>query len=410
MSIFLEIRQFSPNTCKVLFVQWLTSIGYFSVIPFLVVYLVRHQHLSAEFATLQLSLFLVGQYGATFVGGLMTDRISANFTMKCGLTLQITTYLIFLVAEPVHWIICCLSLSIGISKGLFTPAAKALVAKVSVGSNKVLLFSFRSTVNNIGVAIGSSIGGFFMDADSASFFLTAAASQLIALALLFTLKIQPSETTLLNTEGHSGSVGTKQTLIYLSKKPVFLATCILYIAFSFLYMQLESSFPIFASQQWGAMAVSALFIVNAAVVILLQVIVNVWLNKWLSHWWTIGAGFLAFTLCFSGMGIATELWIFVFIIACYTLGEVTIDPTIDAITSEHVPDSLLGTAYGVLGIAGLIGGVVGNSFAGHFLGVNVANPQGLWTLCGIIAVISLVMALLFSQQKGLTDQSEKKIS
>lgn len=153
----------------------------------------------------------------------------------------------YLVAEPVYWIICCLSLSIGISKGLFTPAAKALVAKVSVGSNKMLLFSFRSTVNNIGVAIGSSIGRFFMDADSASFFLTAAASQLIALALLFTPKIQPSVAIQMNLERHSGSTGTKQTLVYLSKKSVFLATCILYISFNFIYMQLESSFPLFAS-------------------------------------------------------------------------------------------------------------------------------------------------------------------
>ncbi|NIG88511.1 MAG: MFS transporter [Serratia symbiotica] len=90
---------------------------------------------------------------------------------------------------------------------------------------------------------------------------------------------------------------------------------------------------------------SALFIANAAVVILLQVIVSVWLNKWLSHWWIMGAGFLAFILCFSGMGMATEIWIFVVLIACYTLGEITIE----AITSKRVPDGLLGTAYGVLG-------------------------------------------------------------
>jgi len=406
MSVLVEIRQFSPNTRKVLFVQWLTSIGYFSVIPFLVVFLVRRQHFSAEFATLQLSLFLVGQYGSTFLGGLMTDRISANFTMKCGLILQIMTYLLFLIAEPVHWIICCLSLSIGISKGLFTPAAKALVAKVSIGSNKVLLFSFRSTVNNIGVAIGSSIGGFFMDANSASFFLTAAISQLIALTLLFTLKNQPSIVTQLDTVEYSGSVGTMQTLVNLFKKPVFIATCALYITFNFIYMQLESSFPLFASQQWGPMAVSALFITNAAVVILLQVIVNVWLNKWLSHWWTMGAGFLAFTLCFSGMGMVTEMWIFFVLIACYTLGEITIDPTIDAITSEHVPDGILGTAYGVLGIAGLIGGVLGNSVAGHFLGGNVASSQRLWVICTMIAVISLAMVLFFSQKKTLIGQSE----
>lgn len=408
MSVLHAIRQFSPSTRKVLFIQWLTSIGYFSVIPFLVVYLVRHQHFSAEFATLQLSLFLTGKYGATFLGGIMTDRISPHFTMKCGLLLQITSYLIFLVANPVHWIICCLSINIGISKGLFTPAAKTLVAKVSSGSNKVLLFSFRSTVNNIGVSIGSSIGGFFMDADSASFFLTAAASQLIAFGLLLTLDTPAPVTAQLSSVGNSSLASAKQVFVYIRKNPAFLVTCVLYATFNFIYIQLESTFPLFASRHWGPLAVSALFITNAVVVILLQVIVNVCLNKWLSHWLTMAAGFLAFTLCFSGMGIATELWIFVILIACYTLGEITIDPTIDAVTSENLPDELLGTAYGVLGIAGLIGGVVGNSAGGHFLGANVASPQGLWTLCWIIAVVSLVMALLFSQQKQSTGQSEAR--
>ncbi|WP_323839569.1 MFS transporter [Photorhabdus africana] len=406
MSVLNEIRQFSPDTRKVLFVQWLTSVGYFSVIPFLVVYLVLHLHFSAEFATLQLSLFLAGQYGATFLGGIMTDRISPNFTMKCGLILQIASYLIFLEAASVHWIICCLSASIGISKGLFTPAAKALVARVSEGSNKVLLFSFRSTVNNIGVAIGSSIGGFFMDSDSASFFLTAAGSQLIALGVLYTLSTSALATVKVTAAGNAELGTRKHVFRYLSKNPPFLITCVLYAAFNFIYMQLESAFPLFASRYWGPMAVSALFITNAAVVILLQIIVNVWLNKWLSHWLAMGVGFLAFALCFSGMSMAVEMWIFIILIAFYTLGEITIDPTIDAVTSENVYSGLLGTAYGVLGIAGLVGGVTGNFAAGHFLDVNAGSPQGLWIICGAIAAIALVLTLLFSLRKQSTLQSE----
>ncbi|MBS0967763.1 MFS transporter [Nissabacter archeti] len=404
MSILSEVRGFSAPTRKTLFVQWLTSIGYFSVIPFLVVYLVRFQHFSAEFATLQLSLFLIGQYGATFLGGLMTDRFSPNLTMKYGLILQIACYLVFFTGISQSSIICVLSTTIGISKGLFTPAAKTLVARVSAGSNKILLFSFRSTVNNVGVALGSAIGGLFITANSASFFAIAAASQLIALAMLFTL---PTPAAIPADHSHSAAPPVnKGTVRQLGSNLSFIAACLLYCAFNFIYMQLESAFPLFSSQKWGAMAVSAIFMMNAAVVIFLQVLVNVYLNKWLSPWLSMCLGFMAFSLTFSLLGSAESLGAFIILIGFYTLGEITVDPTIDAVTSEAIPARMLGTAFGVLGIAGLIGGVSGNAFAGRFLSLTLNQPATLWHSCLAVSALGVGLTLLFSLKKFYIKQTQ----
>lgn len=400
MSIIKEIKGFSAETKVVLFVQWLTSIGYFSVIPFLVVYLVNHQYFSSEFATFQLSLFLIGQYGATFLGGVMTDKLSAQFTMKCGLGLQIACYLLFLLAGNISWFICVLSACIGVSKGLFTPAAKAFVAKLAAGGNKVLLFSFRSTVNNVGVAVGSAIGGLFLGVGSDNFFLAAASSQLLAFLLL--LKINPTkQNNLSDTEANIQTVKIKDALTHVFRKPVFWFLSALYALFSLLYMQLESAFPLFASAEWGDLAVSVLFITNAVVVIVLQVFLNVWMNKRLSHWLTMAVGFFAFTMCFLGIQYVTDLWVFVLLIALYTIGEITIDPTIDAVASESVSDRYLGISYSILGIAGLFGGVAGNSIAGHFLNAVTGSPQTLWVVCVATAITSIlvIMAFLFFMKR-----------
>ncbi|CDH01565.1 MFS transporter [Xenorhabdus bovienii] len=391
MTIWVDIKEFPLSTKKVLFVQWLTTMGSFAVIPFLVIFLVQHKHLSIEFSTFQLSLFLAGQYGATFIGGVMSDKLSSNMTMKCGLSVQIFCYLIFLFNISTPWIICVLSIGIGIGRGLFTPAAKTLVTLLSKESNKVLLFSFRSTINNIGVALGSAIGGFFMNIDSALFFGIASASQLIALLILYFLPNPHKIHTVLNVpslrKNNNGAIG------YLITNIPFIMVCLFYILFNFIYTQLQSTFPLFASYHWGALSVSALFIMNAVIVILFQVLINVWLNKWFSPWLSMCFGFLAFFVTFLAIGITKELGFFIILIAFFTFGEITIEPTIDAVTSSNISTKWLGSAFGVLGITGLIGSVTGNSIAGHFLRIDINNPQNLWMICMIISLIGVFFAL-----------------
>ncbi|EDP57386.1 MFS transporter [Vibrio sp. AND4] len=399
MKIYDQLKELSCEVKLVLFVQWLTAVGYFSVIPFLVVYLVNTLALSTQFATFQLSLFLAGQYGATFIGGLLTDKKSAQFTMKFGLALQISCYLLFMHIGSDTLLICILSTLIGISKGLFTPAAKALVAKVSDGDNGVLLFSFRSTINNIGVAVGSTIGGLLIGIGSGNFFLSAALSQAFAFVVL--LKVEkPLELHLSTNSIKNLNVSVKSSLICIFKTPAIWVLSLLYALFSFLYMQLESSFPLFASNYWGTSAVTFLFITNAIVVILLQVYLNVWMNERFSHWMTMAIGFTSLTICFIGLGLNTELWMFIVFVSIYTVGEITIDPTIDSVVALQVRDEFLGTAYGVLGIAGLLGGVTGNIASGHFLSSMTGAPETLWSICTLVALLSVFFSIIIWSLKN----------
>jgi hypothetical protein len=102
-----------------------------------------------------------------------------------------------------------------------------LIAKISKGDNSVLLFSFRSTVNNIGVAVGSAIGGLFLGVGSEKFFLAAAISQLFALVLLYKTDLSEQLQIDSNVERHK-TVTIKFALKYVSKKPVFWFVSILY--------------------------------------------------------------------------------------------------------------------------------------------------------------------------------------
>ncbi|CAM4000478.1 hypothetical protein [Xenorhabdus thuongxuanensis] len=88
-----------------------------------------------------------------------------------------------------------------------------------------------------------------------------------------------------------------------------------------------------------------------------------------------------------------ELELFIILIAFFTFGEITIEPTIDAVTSNNISTKWLGSAFGVLGITGLIGSVTGNSIAGYFLRIDINNPQNLWMICMIISLIGIFLSL-----------------
>lgn len=395
MSI-LNIMQLLPtNIRKVLVIQCLTSIGHFLVIPFLVIYLVRYGNFSIQFATMQLSLFLIGQYSSTFVGGYMTDKIGAYFTMKSALLLQLVSYLVFSWLEPMAWMICILSFCIGISRGLFVPAVKSIIASHSNESNRILMFSLRSTVNNFGVAVGSGLGGLLIDFHHHIFFYVAFLAPLLALILVFRID-NVVQQNLVFIQKDVPQIETWKSIRLVFMNGSFLKLVLLYVAFNFLYIQVEGSFPLFASQKWGSWAVSLVFMTNAIVVILFQVVLNHILHQWMSSWGIMLAGFLSFALCFWGMSMVDDVVVFCLLVVCFTLGEMFIDPIIDALASQHIPQTMLGTAYGILGVIGLIGGILGNFFAGYLLGHHDRSATLLWEMCAGIAVISMFIIIFFN--------------
>ncbi|WP_296231949.1 hypothetical protein [Pseudomonas sp. UBA4617] len=82
-------------------------------------------------------------------------RTNPLLTMKVGLVLQIATYALFATGVSAAPALCALSLALGVSKAFFTPAAKAALVALTPGDSHYLLFSFRSTVNNLGVAVAA---------------------------------------------------------------------------------------------------------------------------------------------------------------------------------------------------------------------------------------------------------------
>lgn len=388
-----RIFSLNANVKKILLIQWFTSIGYFTIIPYFAFYLIEHLHFSIAFVGVQMTLLLAGQYSTTLLGGVLSDRIAPAKIMAFGLLAQISCYFLLALGPQLGWQISALTLMIGIGKSLYTPAAKKLVLIHAQDVDRVFLFSLRSTVNNIGVALGSLIGALSIKALPAFFFISAGAIQILAFAFLAkyisvtVAPATPDEKVISESIWHHF-----KNLISIKN---FLMLALLYCGFNILYIQLEFTFPLEAAHQFSAIGISTIFLTNSIVVIFLQMPINVTLARYFAPIQMLTMGFALMAAAFFLIMQHAGMPVFAFAVALFTIGEIIVDPNVDALVSASVPSHINGSAFGILGVFALLGGTLGNS-AGALLFEH--SPSSLWAIGAVLGTILAIASLILSFQ------------
>ena len=392
MSLRSLLVSMPSDARRVVLVQFLTALGYFSVIPFFVVSLVKVLGQSPAFAAGQLTLFLTGQYVASFAGAYLSHRTNPLLTMKVGLVLQIATYVLFATGVSSVPALCALSLALGMSKAFFTPAAKAALVALTPGDNHYLLFSFRSTVNNLGVALGSSLGAALIDQTAFAFFAFAACIQVVALWVLRGVRAPSTSPERIDLP----KPGFGKAVRAVVGMPLTMTLMIVTLCYQFHYIQLEYAFPLVADSAWGTDAVAHVFWVNAAAVLALQIPLNKWLSQQLSVYLTLALGFGLMLMAFWLLAESSVQPLFLISVLLFTLGEITIDPAIDALLSKGLSVDLLPAGFGVLGLMGLLGAVAGNGIASRFAASG--DFTLFWYINCALAALAVALVALYRRQ------------
>jgi predicted MFS family arabinose efflux permease len=389
---FLELP---ANARALLLVQLVICSGSFIVIPYLAVYLTTSLSLGATFVALQLTVKLLTQRGGMVPGGILADRIGALPVIIIGLLCRVASYVVYVFA-PATWTITLASFLLGASAALFTPASKKLFATMAKDDEKVLIFSLRSVVNNLGVALGGGFGALLANLPPGYFFLLAGVLQLVAIIPLFSQwdgeKKQDASG---DKKRVAGSIEWKNVAALLIH-PAYMSLMFICFGYNVLYVQLEITLPLYVNDAFSKSAVGGVFIVNALVVILTQVPLNLYMHKWFSPFSVITVGFLASAVGLGGLGFQPFLPLVYVLIGVYTLGELFIDPTLDARTAGIVGDRLAGTAYGLLGLAAMAGGAVG-SISGSYI-YSSWSGTALWGAACLFALFAALATFLLGRK------------
>lgn len=383
--------------------RFMTSIGFYLVVPFLTIYLTVDVGMSVAEAALLFAVLNFTRRGLGIPAGAVSDRFGARHALVIGLLGEAAAYLGFAAATSFWLWLAAVSL-LGAAGSLTNMGSRSLLAN-DPGQDPAITFSRYYTMVNAAALIGPLLGAVLLEQHLVWVAFATAAALHFTLAILAravlrgrAVAAQPAAASPPARAGAlAGALRDRTLLIY----------CGLTVGCWFFDAQYYVALPLAVEhQRLPAAMLGPLNAANALVVM-----VAVWfLGRWVVRRSPIqrldvlavsavvlGAGWL---LCsFSGLAPIALAIIVV------SLGEALFMAVVDVIVAALAPPGSTGTYLGFSAMAWAIGGVVG-SLTGAAFGV-AARHDLLTFYWALFALIGLVTGLLvWSVRQRLADVIE----
>jgi MFS family permease len=257
-------QSFPPSVRLLLANHLLGMTGFYMLMPFVAGYLLTDVGLSAAVVSMVLGVRHLSQHGLYLVGGVIADRVGARGVIIVGLAIRAVGFALFAVGGSLA-IVLAASVLTGFAGALFSPAMRAYIARDSA-ERAASAFALYNVFGDVGSALGPLVGMLLVALDfrlsvvsSAAVFLVLTFAQLIFLPAR---PMQRAEHGVLrdmrNLFLHKAFWGFATTLAGM-----FALECQIYIIFTLQARYLAGPH--------ATAAVAALFVVDTAVSLLLQV-------------------------------------------------------------------------------------------------------------------------------------------
>ncbi len=374
-------------------------IGMSMIWPFMTLYASQKLELPlttiASLMTLNSAMALV----ASFVAGPLTDRFGRRSIVIIGMAIHGLIYFSYIFAESLPAFIILTSLS-GFINPLYQVGLDAMIADLIPDEKRADAYALIRMSNNVGVALGPSIGG-FAAVTSYTVPFACAAIGLLGYSLMFALRAK--ETLPVAVEKAREKLGGYGRIL---KDGLFLRICasftISIIASSMIFVLLA----VYVKDQYGIPESRYGFIMaaNAATVVLFQVLVTNFAKRF-NPYRVLVAGALIYSVGVGSISLGHSFWSFFASVVFLTFGEMLLFPTTTTLVANLAPAdmrgrymSLYGLSYGVAyGIGPLIGGLLNDYVA----------PVAIWYGGGLIGLVSVLILIgLAARQKVPAPQSE----
>lgn len=361
------------------------------VIPFFGVYLTQYMNLNAAQAGFVLTVTVGTPRAMALVGGSFSDRFGMRRSMLLGLSILILSAIGYAFSHSL-WSFVLNSFISGIGFSLFTPAGKAAVSAYATEQTRVMAFSFRNMAVNIGVAVGPIIGMLITIQALKLTFLLTSAVYLIFMVLVWWFLPQKTNEDSINANGFS----VYKKILYVFRDKRLTVFSLLIITFYIMLAQFSLVLPLYAVDRFQAQDhVGLLFTGNALLMIGLQVPILGFLLRYLS---SVQMAFIGVTLTIIGIGSAGFAGHFIYLLfvtlVVFTMGQLLIMPSIDAVVAEYAPAGLGASYQGFSGLAGAVGGIIGNMLGGILYNW-ARNHDLLSQVWGVYFILGIFICALY---------------
>src|SRR5215207_236770 len=366
-------------------IVFIDRLGGFMLYPFFALYLTQKFDIGMSTVGLLFGVFSISGMVGSALGGAIADRMGRKTVIVFSLVLSSLSALGMGFAPSIG-IFIAVVVVVGTLSSIGHPAHEAVVADLLPENKRAEGYGIIRVVFNVAVIIAPPIAGLLIANSYLTLFIVDAVISLISAAIvLFALPETKPQ-----AQANSKPETMKQTFggyRRVFKDAPFLAFIGVTVLMTLVYMNMNSTLGVFLRDQHGLPAIryGSLLSINAILVVLFQF----WMTRRLEKYrpmLMMAAGSLLYAIGFAMYGFVPTFALFVIAMLIITVGEMVVSPFQQSLVASFAPEDMRGRYMAVSGLSWSISFAVGPYFAGLIL--DSANPNLLWTFCGIIGMLA----------------------
>ncbi|MFA1820325.1 MFS transporter [Virgibacillus oceani] len=421
----MELFRFHPVIRIRLFLQFLTTIGTMSVIPFLIIFF------SDQLGTFITGFLFLGVMFAnvigSVIGGFISDRIGRKSVILLSESIVCLGFLgAAFVNSPWYtlpFITFVLFVFIQFATGAATPVYQALIIDVSQPENRKIIYTYSYWLRNMAAAIGSMIGAFLFFDYHFQLFIGVTICTLVSLTITFFF----IKETYIPDRGKPALTGSKQNRKQLSQlwqtyKRILTHRFFLILTIATLLLvsveeQLTNYIGVrlveainepvqllsFLSLQVDGINLVGMLKTTNTLIVVFSTMIITWLLRRCNERFVLLAGMCLFFIGYTVISYSILPFLLMIAMVVASIGEIMYAPILQTILANSVPDNRRSSYMGMYTVATILG----VSTAGVFLIISSWLPAIAMTL--IIGLMGIVSTGLIWRLTLKKDYAEKKI-
>lgn len=365
--------------------SFLNIVGLSFIWPITTVYI--HDHLGYSLTVAGVVLLFHHGAGAlgSLVGGYFFDRLGARWVLLISMLAAGVVIALPGFYES-WWLFVAVMVLFGFFATMFFPAINALAAKAWPEGGR-RSFNFVYVMHNVGVAVGTSLGGILADRSFALAFLGAAIMSLVvAVVVFFRIHDRPDAGQTAAQE-ISAALEPEGRIPWLPVGALFAGFLTLWM----IYVQWQAVVSVYMKGiGYPLTAYSVLWTLNGLIIVLGQPLLSLVVRRarTLSAQLFLGTGL--YVVSYGLLLMFQSYEVFVAAMVVLTFGEMLLWPGIPAAVSQLSPPSRRGFLQGFIGSAGTMGRMLG-----PLLGGALYDRVGYLPLMGVMTVLYIVPVATF---------------